>query len=199
MPTEKRGGALSVLATFWMIGNIAVAGLAWAIIPHTLGWNNPDGFKYNSWRIFVAVASLPSFLVSLGLATLPKSPKFLLYQGKQNEALSILQKIYSQNTGRPKVSYPVKQFETVEVDENTKVSWCSAVSDAAQKAGQLFSPSLIKVMVVMLIINFAIQFGYYGLWLWFPDIFSKLEEYYKIYPNETVTVCQVRFDLLSQV
>ena len=33
-PAARRGGALSVLATFWMVGNVVVAGLAWAIIPH---------------------------------------------------------------------------------------------------------------------------------------------------------------------
>ena len=42
-PSTKRGGALSLLASFWMIGNITVAGLAWAIIPHQLAWD--------SWRV----------------------------------------------------------------------------------------------------------------------------------------------------
>ena len=49
-PSNKRGAALSILASFWMVGNLTVAGLAWAIIPHQVGWDDPDGFKYNSWR-----------------------------------------------------------------------------------------------------------------------------------------------------
>jgi len=44
---------------------------------------------------------------------------------------------------------------------------------------------------MMLYINFSIQFGYYGLWLWFPELFNKLNVYYKDLPNATVTVCEV--------
>ena len=31
---------------------------------------------------------------------------------------------------------------------------------------------------------------YYGLWLWFPELFSKLDQYYANH-NETKTVCQI--------
>jgi hypothetical protein len=31
---------------------------------------------------------------------------------------------------------------------------------------------------------------YYGLWLWFPELFNKLSVYYKLH-NETVSVCEV--------
>ena len=62
-PSDKRGSALSVLATFWMVrssstlvqslsltsgqqvGNIAVAALAWAVIPHDIGWSDPAHFQ----------------------------------------------------------------------------------------------------------------------------------------------------------
>jgi VNT family MFS transporter (synaptic vesicle glycoprotein 2) len=43
----------------------------------------------------------------------------------------------------------------------------------------------------MIVIHFSIQFGYYGLWLWFPELFNKLENFHKAYPNETISVCQV--------
>ena len=43
----------------------------------------------------------------------------------------------------------------------------------------------------MIVINFAIQFGYYGLWLWFPELFNKLEIFHKAFPNNTINVCEV--------
>ena len=43
----------------------------------------------------------------------------------------------------------------------------------------------------MLYINFAIAFGYYGLWLWFPTLFDKLNKYYSAHPNATVSVCEI--------
>ena len=42
--SSRRGAALSLLASFWMVGNLTVAGLAWAVIPHTTVWP--------SWRVF---------------------------------------------------------------------------------------------------------------------------------------------------
>ena len=32
---------------------------------------------------------------------------------------------------------------------------------------------------------------YYGLWLWFPELFNKLDVYYTDHPNATVSVCEV--------
>ena len=65
-PSARRGEALSILASFWMIGrlisqvlsphlmlttgNLTVAGCAWLIIPNKLGWDDPAHFQYNSWR-----------------------------------------------------------------------------------------------------------------------------------------------------
>ena len=34
------------------------------------------------------------------------------------------------------------------------------------------------------------SFRYYGLWLWFPELFNKLDQYYAKH-NETKTVCQI--------
>ena len=65
------------------VGNIAVAALAWAVIPHDIGWSDPAHFQvcemlcvffplpylsqYNSWRVFVALCAVPSFLVAIAL------------------------------------------------------------------------------------------------------------------------------------
>ena len=88
-----------MLASFWMIGNLTVAASAWLIIPHDIGWNEPGAFKYNSWRIFVAVSAVPSMLVALALLALPESPKFLLSKGRERESLNVLRLMFSTNTG----------------------------------------------------------------------------------------------------
>ena len=193
-PSAKRGAALSVLASFWMVGNITVAGLAWAIIPHEIGWTDPASFQYNSWRIFVAVSALPSLLVSIALVFMPESPKFLLCKGREEETLSVLRSIYFTNTGKDRASYPVTSLQVERVSPHIvvqKQGWRVAIRECLNKAGQLFSPSLYRVTVIMLVINFAIQFGYYGLWLWFPELFNKLEQYQAAHPNHTVSVCEV--------
>lgn len=38
---------------------------------------------------------------------MPESPKFLMSQGRNSEALQAFQKVFHINTGKPKDSYPV--------------------------------------------------------------------------------------------
>lgn len=192
-PSHRRGAACSVLATFWMVGNVAVAGFAWAIIPHNIGWSDPDSFQYNSWRIFVAVCAVPSFLVAVALLWLPESPRFLVTQGKEEKALSVLRQIYIRNGGLsggfPVSSLVVERVSPHIIEKNRNI--LSTVRKAFQKTAKLFSPSLVRNTTIMIVINFTIQFGYYGLWLWFPELFNKLELYYKAHPDDSVTVCEV--------
>jgi len=193
-PSARRGAALSLLASFWMVGNITVAGLAWAIIPSNIGWSDPAGFQYNSWRIFVAVSALPSLLVAVALVFMPDSPRFLLCKGREDETLGVLRRIYFTNTGKDRASYPVTSLQVERVSPHIvvqKQDWRTAVKDCLNKAEQLFSPSLFRVTCILLVINFSIQFGYYGLWLWFPELFNKLEQYHNLHPNKTVSVCEV--------
>jgi len=193
-PSNKRGSALSVLATFWMVGNIAVAALAWAVIPHDIGWSDPDHFQYNSWRVFVALCAVPSFLVAIALLRLPESPRFLLSQGKVEKAISVLKKMHRGNGGKAG-SYPVTSLISDGVEEreatNEHKDFKAAVAEAIDKSKQLFSSTHLRYTVIMVVINFTIQFGYYGLWLWFPELFNKLNLYYSANPNATVTVCEV--------
>jgi len=193
-PSARRGSALSVLASFWMVGNVTVAAMAWAIIPNEIGWTDREGFLFNSWRIFVAVSALPSFLVAIALMFMPESPRFLLCKGREEETLSVLRDIYFTNTGKDRATYPVTSLQVERVSPHIveqKQDWRAAVNDCLNKATQLFSPSLYRVTLIMLVINFSIQFGYYGLWLWFPELFNKLEHYQALHPNHTVSVCEV--------
>ena len=38
--------------------------------------------------------------------------------------------------------------------------------------------------------NHPVVRRYYGLWLWFPELFNKLDRYYATH-NDTKTVCQI--------
>ena len=185
-----------------MVGNLTVAGLAWLVIPQELGWTDPQGFLYNSWRIFVALSALPSLLVAMALVFLPESPKFLLVKGCEAEALTVLRIMFSANSGLTRSEYAVHSLQSHRVsphivtgprpgESHSGGHWSRAVTEAATSAKKLFSGSLANVMVIMVVINFAIQFGYYGLWLWFPELFNKLEKFHAQHPNMTKSVCEV--------
>ena len=75
---KYRGPYLGVLAMFWMIGRLLCGAFAWAIIPQ----GNIDiplgNFTFHSWRLFIAVSALPSFIGAIMYLFLPESPRYLL-------------------------------------------------------------------------------------------------------------------------
>ena len=74
---ERRGPLIGVLASFWMVGNIMTAGIAWFIIPQ-LHLGSPIGdIFFGSWRIFVALCSIPSISSAIFIFLMPESPKYL--------------------------------------------------------------------------------------------------------------------------
>lgn len=154
---SRRGRMLSALATFWMIGNISVAGLAWAVIPYEIGTNNGE-FLFNSWRIFVAICGIPAFLVTLALCFMPESPKFLLSKGREQDALKVFALIYKQNTGN--AHFPIEHIRTERrVIMNQRDSGIGQVQQILNNTLVLFEKPLMWVTVMMLYINFSIQFG----------------------------------------
>ena len=144
-------------------------------------------FTYNSWRIFLLMNSIPSFIVGALLFYLPESPKFLLSQGKYEEALCIFRGIFVTNTGKPKELYPVKKLL---IDENPK-SEKSAMNgkyknmfiSVMDNTKQLFQRPVMKFTIISIIINFTFHIGYYGLMMWFPELFNRFDEYFRNHPD----------------
>lgn len=198
-PKAKRGSMLSFMAAFWTLGNLFVAGLAWLIIPAEIGVTTPY-FVYNSWRIFLIVMALPSLVVAILLCFLPESPKFLLTRGKSEEAIAIFKHIYHVNTGNDAEDYPVKhlileeEYQKALDEESTQVkrgAFSRMISNIIDNSKQLFISPILKYTVISIMINFTFHIGYYGLMMWFPELFHRFDEFSQIRPNETASVCQV--------
>ncbi|XP_055598151.1 synaptic vesicle glycoprotein 2B-like [Uranotaenia lowii] len=198
-PKAKRGSMLSFMAAFWTIGNLLVAGLAWLIIPSNIGIHTA-GFTFNSWRIFLMVCSIPSFIVAGLLLYLPESPKFLLSQGKFEEALAIFRGIYVTNTGKAAALYPVKELvlddklmnELEEVKKPIKNKYKRMLYNILDNSRQLFRSPILKFTIISITINLTFHIGYYGLMMWFPELFNRFDEFTRAHPDvEEASVCQV--------
>lgn len=155
---------------------------------------------------------MPSFLVAALLFYLPESPKFLIMQGRQEKALIILQGIYAINTGKPPDAYPVKELlvdekfnlAIITTDdksndtplhciENTKKrgKYSIMFSNIADNSKGLFMSPILKFTIVSISINFTFHIGYYGLMMWFPELFNRFDEYSRVHPGQSASVCQV--------
>lgn len=153
------------MAAFWTLGNLFVAGLAWLIIPASIGYHS-DHFVYNSWRIFLLICAFPSFIVAALLFFLPESPKFLLIQGRTEEAMEIFRHIYSTNTNKDKSEYPVKYLIYDDLISTTnkpkkivKGKYRNMLNNIIDNSKQLFISPILKFTIISITINFTFHIG----------------------------------------
>lgn len=205
-PSHKRGSMLSFMAAFWTIGNLLVASMAWLIIPTEIGFETHE-FVYNSWRVFLVICAIPSFIVGILLLYLPESPKFLLSCGRFEEALAIFRGIYVTNTGNDPSMYPVKELlideklraELEEVKKPIKNKYKRTCVNIIENSKQLFQSPILKFTVVSIVINFTFHIGYYGLMMWFPELFNRFDDYAEAHPDvKDVGVCEVTNFVVKQ-
>ncbi|XP_019729478.1 synaptic vesicle glycoprotein 2B [Hippocampus comes] len=183
MPRLRRGTMISALATFWMAGNILAAGLAWLVIPRTWMHLSVGRLNFQSWRLFVVLCSVPSVTSAVIFRLLmPESPKFLMEAGREREAVHVFRQMFRLNMlgkgeSLPEFSLHVNIKQRAHETE-TRQS-CGQLAAILKKAlmplRQMFDGNLKSRSVVLLIIFYCISFGYYGLWMWFPELFSRAE------------------------
>lgn len=155
---SKRGLWVSVVASFWMIGSLFVAVVAWALLDN-LGW-----------RFFGTVCALPSCLGALLVyAVVPESPRYLLLQGNYEKALTAANRC---------LKVPSWTSEEVlhhyELSERRKGSTeLSAWERFVPTIKDLFTNSL-QTAVTLQIAWFSLSFASYGLLTWINRIFHKV-------------------------
>lgn len=178
---------ISALATFWMAGNVLAAGLAWWVIPNTTLRVQLGGLDFQSWRLFIILCAVPSLSsAAVFKLVMPESPKFLIESGCYLESLKVFKKMFAMNHRGSTKPFPLagllnsledKPKMTLPVDRDGN-SWnlTRSIKDGVEPVRQLFSMPLSSRSTALTIIFYCISFGYYGLWMWFPELFKRTEE-----------------------
>lgn len=94
VPASARGRTQGLLNSFWPIGAILAALIALLVIPSS------DA----GWRWAFAIGAVPALLVGISRRMLPESPRWLVLQGRQDEARVIVERIeksVAATTGQP--------------------------------------------------------------------------------------------------
>jgi hypothetical protein len=63
---------------------------------------------FRPWRLFVILNAVPSIAAASILYFLPESPKFLFTNTREEEAVEVLRRMFTLNTGRNVEEYPVR-------------------------------------------------------------------------------------------
>ncbi|KAA0972508.1 MFS transporter [Aureimonas fodinaquatilis] len=141
LPSRRRGRWLVMLEGFWAVGTVAVAVVAWAA--HAYG-------VIDAWRVIFFATALPA-IVGIGLRFwIPESPRYLLANGRAEEARSVFDKVLTTN-GKPKLDAPV-------------------VPDPQPEGARssIFSPEFRRRTIFILAIWLLVSTAYYGVFTWLP-------------------------------
>jgi len=141
LPRQNRGRYLVLLESFWALGTIVAAALAWLIVPRV------------GWRILLAVSAVPGLIIYFIRRYVPESPRYLLLEGREEEARHILLQVARENG----VSL---EIERLQVQARTKQATAVA----------LWRRPFVRTTFMLWIAWFCISIGYYGTFTWLPNI-----------------------------
>ncbi|XP_012284239.1 synaptic vesicle glycoprotein 2C isoform X2 [Orussus abietinus] len=194
-PTKHREKILCWMEMFWTIGVIVLPLIAWVIVPLDLLYES-DTFRFKSWNLFVALCALPSLTLGLWLFGFPESPKFLLECGDTEAALEVFKWIYSQNTGNDPETYPVKSLQEKSSSKDTRSLKLHKRKDLKVLFSEvkdltiaLCKPPHLRNTILACAIQFGLTSSYYTLMVWFPELFTRFEEFERNNYGETISVC----------
>jgi len=143
-PTKVRGRNVVILESFWAWGWILAALVAYMLIP------------VYGWRMAFWVGAVPALYAAYLRRSVPESPRYLESAGKTAEAEELVSRMEKEAGIEPYVpSGPAEKAQT----EAAKVTFLS-----------LWSKKYIMTTIVLWVIWFGINFGYYGFVLWTPTL-----------------------------
>lgn len=145
LPSAVRGRFIVLLESFWGLGWLVAALIAYFVIPDF------------GWRMAFLLGGLPLFYGVFLYYKLPESIPFLLQHGKKQKALHHFTQIHQTN----KLPLPNIHADDIILGENQKVTF---------GFGDLFSKSLYKSTVMLWVLWFGIVFSYYGIFTWLPSL-----------------------------
>lgn len=144
-PTRIRGRNVIILESFWAWGWIVAALIAYLLIP------------VYGWRMAFFVGGVPALFAAYLRQAVPESPRFLESVGKIKEADDLVSKME-------------KQAGIIDhsVDHSTPLQ--NQINIMRISFLDLWSKKYVRTTIVLWVIWFGINFGYYGFVLWTPTL-----------------------------
>ncbi|CAK1545465.1 unnamed protein product [Leptosia nina] len=190
---EIRDRTLLLLGAFMSIAVVIVSLISWAILPQThlnfVVWKGY--FELHSWNIYLYVCSIWSLLAFLQFYFLPESPKFLLSEGYNEKALEVLRFIYTENTGKDEDSFPIKSLKCeIPNRPDKKMNLRKQIVRSLFEVKHLFDKVVVYRLLLLSSMTFVCLSTYTCLRLWYPQISTVVEHYYKDH-GESSQFCEM--------
>lgn len=154
---------------------------------------------YKPWRLFMIVCAIPSILSYLALMILPESPKFMLSQGNQQEAIKILEQINRWNNGgKAAKSLGIEEIyeeaESIEIrlrQQEQKMEKFSWLKSMWTQTAPLFMRPYLRTTILSCTLQFGVYATSNGFYMWFAEIMNRLGTNLDDFSSARVRMCDV--------
>lgn len=145
IPAHVRGRFIVLLESFWGLGWLCAALVAYFIIP-----------KFD-WHMAFLIGGLPALYAIVIWKMVPESIPYLVHRGRLDEAQALVKKIERQCGVEV-----IEIFQAHTVSEKPKVSFT-----------ELWSGVFARRTLMLWLIWFGIVYSYYGIFTWLPSLLVK--------------------------
>lgn len=142
VPAHVRGRFIVLLESFWGLGWLVAALIAYFIIPN------------HDWHTAFLVGGLPVLYVFILWKWVPESIPYLIHKGRLQEAHAIVSKLEKEAGVEI-----IQTIEVAPVAEKKNISF-----------GQLWSKTFARRTLMLWLIWFGIVYSYYGIFTWLPSL-----------------------------
>lgn len=154
-PARIRGRLVSFNQLFNCIGNLVIFCVSAAVISfHAEQWN----VDY-SWRVIFMIGVIPSIILIICLRFIPESPRWLVQQGRIDEARASIARLVSDKNA---------------VEDQLKTINVFIATEEKPKISEIFDPRLRRRLMIVTVVPFFMQFtGITAVFYYAPEIFKK--------------------------
>ncbi|MBR2142024.1 MFS transporter [Anaerovibrio sp.] len=146
-PTKLRGRFIVLLESFWGIGWLVAACIAYFLIPEF------------GWKMAFLIGSLPALYVFIIRLHMPESVRYLIAKKRISEAKDIILDL------EKKLHVDSQPF-----DNELLPAEAGTAENEQAGPGALWSGKYIRRTIMLWLAWFGIVFSYYGIFMWLPSI-----------------------------
>ncbi|XP_063705657.1 synaptic vesicle glycoprotein 2B-like [Culicoides brevitarsis] len=172
------------------ISALYIPAIAWLILSNDFRLPLFGAMDFRPWRLLLLAYTLPGFCAALMLTRFKESPRYFMAQGREEDALKVLQWMYVKNRKENVEFYPVKKLISEIEREQVTGKAAKGFTQIVKSMWDQTQPLLKKPLVIFLAINcymmFAVFFASGGIGIWFADLQNTVST-----SNISGTVCQL--------
>ncbi|KAJ8928320.1 hypothetical protein NQ314_019132 [Rhamnusium bicolor] len=179
--------------------------LAWVVLPKNINFTLFGHFDVHAWNVFLFIGAWSPITSSVVFFFMPESPKFLMTDGRNEEAIKVFRKIYTVNTGKTADSYPIKALIDEHVQNGTnakenvlKRTVSKAIVQRLYQMKPLFCPPHILKLLHVSLNACVLLMSYFTLLLWLPQLFQSINDYKFTHNGSSSSICEMISDLTQE-